>query len=129
MKFGVTCDKDLLALGRRVPYLSYSHSPNVTSMWNGGYRFQLPNKSSLMCPWLGCCMWVCVCVSVRETDLSSAELESGNAPERFIWTPTPVLDKISGPIGAQLYSSIGLGLGVRIGRAQLLPIPALDKNK
>ena len=31
-------------------------------------------------------------------------------------------------LGAEFLSSVGLGLGTRIGRAQLLPTPALDKN-
>ena len=46
----------------------------------------------------------------------------------FLQTPAPVLDKISGPMGARFLSSTGLGSGNLIGRAQLPPAPALDKN-
>ena len=48
--------------------------------------------------------------------------------EPFFQTPAPVLDKISGPMGARFLSSAGLGFGVLIGRAQFLPVPALNKN-
>ena len=60
---------------------------------------------------------------------SSAELESGNAPGAFLQTSAPVLDKISGPMGAQFLSSTGLQFATLIERAQLLPAPALDKNR
>ena len=60
---------------------------------------------------------------------SSAELESGNAPGAFLQTPAPVLDKISGPMGARLLYSAGLQFANLIERAQLLPIPALDQNR
>ena len=59
----------------------------------------------------------------------STELEFGNAPERFLQTPTPTLNEISGPMGAQFLSSVGLGFGTLIGQAHLLPIPSLDKNQ
>ena len=63
-----------------------------------------------------------------ERDMSSTELESGNATERFLQTTTPILDKISGPMCVQFLSSIGLAFGTLIGKARLLPIRALDKN-
>ena len=40
-----------------------------------------------------------------------------------------VLDKIIGPMGALFVPSIGLGFGTQIGRAQVLPVSALDKNQ
>ena len=43
--------------------------------------------------------------------------------------PTPILDKIPGPMNARFLSSVGLGFGTRIGRTQLFPTPALDKNR
>ena len=45
-------------------------------------------------------------------------MESGNATGAFLQTPAPVLDKISGPMGARFLSSAGLGSGNLIGRAQ-----------
>ena len=54
---------------------------------------------------------------------------AGNAIGAFLQTPAPVLDKISGPMGAQFLSSAGLGSGNLIGRAQIPPAPALDKNR
>ena len=62
-------------------------------------------------------------------NLSSTELESGNAIEAFLQTPAPVLDKISGPMGARFLSSTGLESGNLIGRAQFPPATALDKNR
>ena len=53
-------------------------------------------------------------------NLSSTELESGNVIGAFLQTPAPVLDKISGPMGARFLSSTGLGSGNLLGRAQLL---------
>ena len=47
----------------------------------------------------------------------------------FLQTPAPVLDKNSGPMGAQFLSSTGLGFVNLIERAQLFPAPALDKNQ
>ena len=43
-------------------------------------------------------------------------------------TVGPVLDKISGPMGARFSSSIGLRCGIVIGRALFLQVPALDKS-
>ena len=43
-------------------------------------------------------------------------------------TPAPVLDKISGPMGARFLSSTGLGSGNLLERAQFFPVPALDKS-
>ena len=44
--------------------------------------------------------------------------------------PRPqLLDKIPGPMDAKFLCSVGLGFGTRIGRAQLCPTPALDKNR
>ena len=37
---------------------------------------------------------------IADRNLSSTELESGNAIGAFLQTPDPVLDKISGPMGA-----------------------------
>ena len=48
-------------------------------------------------------------------------------PGAFLQTPAPVLDTISGPLGAGFLSSAGLQFATRIARAQLLPAPALDK--
>ena len=62
-------------------------------------------------------------------NLSSTELESGNAIGAFLQTPAPVLDKIFGPMGAQILSSAGLGSGNLIERAQFPPAPALDKSR
>ena len=42
---------------------------------------------------------------------------------------TPTLDEIPGPMDARFLSSVGLGFGTRIGRAQLFPTPVLDKNR
>ena len=47
--------------------------------------------------------------SAADRNLSSAELESGNARRAFLQTPAPVPDKIPGPQGAQFVSSTGLG--------------------
>ena len=63
-----------------------------------------------------------------QTELSSTELESGNAIGAFLQTPAPVLDKTSGPMGARFLSSTGLGSGNLIGRSQVPPAPALDKK-
>ena len=41
----------------------------------------------------------------------------------------PVLDKISGPMGARFLSSTRLGFGNLTERAQFFPVPALDKNR
>ena len=58
-------------------------------------------------------------VNIGDQILSSTELESGNAIGAFLQTPAPVLDKISGPMGAQFLSSTGLGSGERLlGQAQ-----------
>ena len=54
-------------------------------------------------------------IFLAERDLSSTELESGNALERFLQAPAPALDQISGPMGAQFVSCTGLGLGTLIG--------------
>ena len=62
-------------------------------------------------------------------NLSSTELEYWNAIGAFLQTPAPVLDKISGPMGAQFLSSTGLGSGNLIGRAQFPPAPAMDNNR
>ena len=48
---------------------------------------------------------------------------------KFLQTPPPVLDRISGPKGAESLSSTGLGLDNLIERAQFSPEPALDKNR
>ena len=53
--------------------------------------------------------------------------ENGSGP--FFQTPTPILDKIPGPMDARFLSSVGLGFGTHIGRTQLFPTPALDKNR
>ena len=55
---------------------------------------------------------------LADLNLSSTELESGNAIGAFLQTPAPVLDKISGPMGARFLSSTGLGSGNLTGRAQ-----------
>ena len=46
----------------------------------------------------------------------------------FLQTPAPVLDKISGPMGARFLSSAGLRSGNLIGRAQFPPAPALEQK-
>ena len=66
---------------------------------------------------------------ITDRNLSSTELESGNAIGAFLQTPAPVLDKIAGPMGARFLSSTGLGSSNLIGRAQFPPVPALDKNQ
>ena len=43
---------------------------------------------------------VCSCSVFADRNLSSTELESGNAIGAFLQTPAPALDKISGPMGA-----------------------------
>ena len=65
---------------------------------------------------------------LAEQNLSSTELESANALGAFLQTRAPVLDNISGPMGAQFLSSTGLGSDTLTGRAQFLSAPALDKN-
>ena len=62
-----------------------------------------------------------------DPNLSSTELESGSALGAFLQTPAPILDKISGPMGAQILSSTGLGFDNLIERAQVFQVPALDK--
>ena len=42
--------------------------------------------------------------------------------------PAPVLDQISGPMGARFLTSTGLQFATPIENAQLLPAPAPDKN-
>ena len=68
-------------------------------------------------------------VNFADWNLSSTELECGNAIGAFLQTPAPVLDKISGPMGARFLSGTGLGSGNLIGRTQIPPAPALDKNR
>ena len=51
-----------------------------------------------------------------DRNLSSTELESGNAIGACLQTSAPVLDKISGPMGARFLSSTGLGSGNLIER-------------
>ena len=51
-----------------------------------------------------------VCVLFADWDSSSTELECGNAIWAFLQTPAPVLDKISGPMGARFLSSTGPGV-------------------
>ena len=41
----------------------------------------------------------------------------------------PVLDTISGPMGARFLSSTGLGFGTLTERTKVFPVPALDKNR
>ena len=62
-------------------------------------------------------------LDVADWNLSSTELESGNALKAFLQTPAPVLDKISGPMGTRFLSSTGLGSGnlTERERAQILP--------
>ena len=46
--------------------------------------------------------------------------------------PTPILDKVHGPMDARFLSSVGLGFGTCVGRSQLFPTtagPALGKNR
>ena len=68
-----------------------------------------------------------------DCNLSSTELESGNALGAFLQTPALVLDIISGPKGAESLSSAGLGLDNLIERErereQFFPVPALDENQ
>ena len=66
---------------------------------------------------------------VADWNLSSTELESENALGAFLQNQAPVLDKISGPMGARFLSSTGLGFGNLIKRAWVFPVPALDKNR
>ena len=54
--------------------------------------------------------------------VSSVALEPGNASGAFLQTPTPILDKIPGPMDARFLSSVGLGFGIGIGRSTTLPI-------
>ena len=42
--------------------------------------------------------------------VSSVVLESGNASRAFLQTPTPILDKLPGPMDARFLSSVGRGL-------------------
>ena len=89
-------------------------------------------SSLLVAPACVILSWVMVTsskVEIADWNLSSTELESGNAIGAFLQTPAPVLDKISGPMGAEILSSIGLGSGNLVGRAQFSPAPALDKNR
>ena len=53
---------------------------------------------------------------IADWNLSSTELESGNAIGAFLQAPAPVLDKISGPMGARFLSSTGLRSGNLIER-------------
>ena len=75
--------------------------------------------------WLG----ISFPITLADRNFSSTELESGNALGAFPQTPAPVLDKISGPMGAQILNSTGLGSGNLIGTAQFCAAPALDKNR
>ena len=59
--------------------------------------------------------------NLADRSSSRAELESGNAPGTFLQTRAPVLDGLSGPMGAQFSCSTGLGCGNFIGRAQYSP--------
>ena len=68
-------------------------------------------------------------ILLADSNLSSTELESGNAIGAFLQAPAPVLDKISGPKGARFLSSTGLRSGNLIERVQFFPAPALDKNR
>ena len=65
---------------------------------------------------------------IADSDLSSAELESGNALGAFRQTRAPALDKISGPPGARFYPVLGWGLATSHRENAILPAPALDKN-
>ena len=73
--------------------------------------------------------WKTTLIFFADWNLSSTELESGNAIGAFLQTPAPALDKISGPMGAWFLSSTGLGSGNLIERAHFPPEPALDKNQ
>ena len=72
---------------------------------------------------------VLVSTGVADRNLSSTELESGIALGAFLQTPAPVLDKISGPMGAQFLYSTGLRFGTLMEKAEFFPVPALDKNR
>ena len=52
---------------------------------------------------------------------SAILLSSGCFPGAFVQTPTPVMDKIPGPMDATFLCSVGLGFGIRIGRSTTLP--------
>ena len=72
----------------------------------------------------GACSCVCVCllllllllcvyfhtVAFADRNLSSTELESGNAIGAFLKTPAPALDKNYWAHGCTILSSTGLGL-------------------
>ena len=53
----------------------------------------------------------------------------GNAPGTLLKIPAPVLDNISGPMGARLLSSTGLGIGILLSLrgSEFLPAPAGSK--
>ena len=54
------------------------------------------------------------------------KLKQGNAPGTFLQTPAPALASH----GCKIFISTGLGLGtLKTERAQLLPAPALNKNR
>ena len=65
---------------------------------------------------------------VAERCLSQYGLGVWKGPERFLQNPAPILDKISGPMGVHILSSIALGFGTLTGKAHVLSIPALDTN-
>ena len=79
--------------------------------------------------WKGRCYRSLFRGCIADWNVSSAELESGNALGAFLQTPAAVLDKISGPMGARFLSSTGLWFGTLIARAQFSSVPRLDKNR
>ena len=52
----------------------------------------------------------CGLPKITDCTLSSTELQSGNAIGAFLQTPAPVLDKISGPMGARFFIQYWAGV-------------------
>ena len=65
----------------------------------------------------------------RRLMFTSTELEPENALGAFLQTRAPVLDKISGPMGARFVSSTGLGFGNLTERMRFFPVPVLDQTR
>ena len=100
-----------------IPTLIFSNYIGNNCVMHGKFCWEAPDLVS--CPKRE---------NLADWNLSSTELESGNAIVAFLQTAAPVLDKMSGHMGARFLSSTGLGSGNLIGQAHFPPAPALNKK-
>ena len=104
------------------PVQNWSLATCPSIPWFLGFPWLTSSKEF---PWL---FWYFLCLFQRKSLVNLSFFlgktqkarngRTGNAIGAFLQTPAPVLDKISGPMGARFLSSTGLGSGNLIGRAQ-----------